>query len=92
MELILLIFIFGALGYVLARSKYSKTIDDTAGKVADSSRDLTQKATSWGSGLFKRQKKAPEVVEATAVDAPAGEAASAEKQTSRRRGGSEAAE
>lgn len=92
MELILLVFIFGVLGYILARSKYSKPIDDTAGKVADTGRDVTQKTTSWVSGLFRRNKKEPEVVEVKAEDAPAAEAAPAEKQTSRRKGEGEAAE
>jgi hypothetical protein len=86
MELILLIFIFGALGYILARSKYSKPIDDTAGKVANSGRDLTKKATKWGGDLIKREKKAPEVVDAKAVDAPPAETPPAEKQSSRRKG------
>jgi len=90
MELILLLIVAGLLGYWLAGSKYSKPIEDSAGKLTDASRDTVEKTGGWFRRLFKRKEKKPAVIEGTAVDVPAaGDPAAippAEKQPSRRKG------
>jgi hypothetical protein len=60
MELILLVLIAGVAGYFLAGSKYSKSIDQTASKVSDSSKDVADKTKNWWDGLFgdRRQTEA----------------------------------
>jgi hypothetical protein len=88
MELVLLLIVAGLVGYWLAGSKYSKPLEDTAGKVTDVSRDAAEKTGGWFRNLFKRKGQSPTVIEGAAVDAPAGDAAaapSAEKQPSRRK-------
>ena len=47
MYLILLLALFGVLGYLLARSRAGKTIDETAAKVAGQARDLGEKSGAW---------------------------------------------
>ncbi len=92
MELLLLIIIAGVAGYFLSRSRFSKPIDETAGKVADSTRKAADSAESWVTRTLGRNKKPKEEV----VDAehkPAGEAAAteeikpADRQPSRRKSG-----
>jgi hypothetical protein len=90
MELILMLIIAGLLGYWLAGSRFSKPIEDSAGKVADVSRDTAEKTSGWFRRLFRRKEKGPAVIEGTAVDAPAATddpavIPPAEKQPSRRK-------
>lgn len=47
MYLILLLVLFGVAGYLLARSRAGKTIDETAAKVVDQARDLGEKSYAW---------------------------------------------
>ncbi len=81
MEFVILMLVAGVGGYLLANSRYSKTIDDTGEKVAQTTRGAADRAESWVSGLFRRNRK-PEndVIEGSATEAPA-----AEKQPSRRK-------
>jgi len=82
MELIVLMLVAGVGGYLLANSRFSKTIDDTGEKVASTTRGAADRAENWVSGLFRRSKKPEsEVIEGSATEAPA----SAEKQPSRRK-------
>ena len=93
MELILLLLVAGLVGYFLAGSRYSKNIDETAGKVGDTSRSLVGRFTDWVGGLFGRGAKEPEVVDAEAKDIPVDEEEAevleekktAEKASSRRK-------
>ena len=59
MELLVLVIIAGVVGYFLAGSRFSKPIDDTTGKVADTTRDLAGKTEGWFSRTFKRGKNLP---------------------------------
>lgn len=81
MEFIILIIVAGIGGYLLANSRFSKSIDNTGEKVAGTTRGMADRAENWVSGLFRRSKK-PEnqVIDGSAVDAPP-----AEKQPSRRK-------
>ncbi len=88
MELFLLLIVAGLAGYWLAGSKYSKPIEESAGKLTDVSRDAAEKTGGWFRRLFKRKEQAPPVIEGTAVDVPGDEtpaAPPAEKQPSRRK-------
>lgn len=64
MELILLVFIAGLVGFWLARSRFSKNIDQTTEKVTDSSKEAANRAGGWFRGLFSRSKPADETVDA----------------------------
>ena len=91
MELLLLIVIAGVAGYLLSRSRFSKPIDETAEKVADSTRKAADNAEGWVSRTFSRNKKPKEeVVDAEAKPAseikPTEEAKPATRQPSRRKG------
>ena len=89
MELILLIVIAVVVGYFLAKSRVSKPIDDTAGKVASTSKDVAGKTGGWFKRTFGRKEKPSEaVVDATATT-PA-EPQPAAKQPSRRKNGEDA--
>jgi len=84
MELLILVIIAGVVGYFLAGSRFSKPIDDTTGKVADTTRDLAGKTESWFTRTFRRNKEpSEEVIEAAAQ--PVEEAKPAARQSSRRR-------
>ncbi len=86
MQLLILLIIAGVIGYYLARSKYSKSIDEAASKITDSSRSAADKVESWWQGVFKRNKPPQaEVIEGQAADVSEEPAPPAEKQPSRRR-------
>jgi hypothetical protein len=83
MPLLILLLIAGLVGYFIARSKISAPIDETAGKVADSSRGMADKAEGWWRRTFGRKEPADgQVIEGSAVDASP---QPAEKQPSRRK-------
>ncbi|MCC6955484.1 MAG: hypothetical protein IT316_01745 [Anaerolineales bacterium] len=83
MELLLFILIAGVAGYLLARSRFSKPIDETTEKVADTTRKAAADAESWVTRTVRGEKKAEE--EIIDVSAKATEAApAAAKQSSRR--------
>lgn len=92
MELIILILIAGVAGYFLAGSRFRKPIDQTADKLADTSRETADKVEGWFSKTFRRKgSRTEQVIEGTAVDSPVSEpvavadpAPVAEKQPSRR--------
>ncbi len=88
MQLLLFVLIAGVVGYFLAKSRLSKPIDSTAGKVADGTRKAASSTEGWFSRTFRRDRKPKdEVVEAEAKPAEASvveEAATATKQSSRR--------
>jgi hypothetical protein len=82
MQLLVLVLIAGVIGYFVARSKYSKPIDDAAGKVAETSKDATEKARGWWGRRFGKKEGEP-----VAADAPPAEDGKkpAEKSVSRRK-------
>jgi hypothetical protein len=60
MTLLLFIIIAVVIGYFFARSRYSQSIDDTAGKVAASSRSWSGRADDWWkSRVMKRSPALP---------------------------------
>ncbi|MCZ7554256.1 MAG: hypothetical protein B6D39_12000 [Anaerolineae bacterium UTCFX2] len=83
MELLLFILIAGVAGYLLARSRLSKPIDDTTEKVADTTRKAAASAEDWVTRTVRGEKKAEEeivdVQPKTSETAP-----TAAKQSSRR--------
>ena len=82
MQLLILLII----GYDLARSKYSKSIDDATSKITDSSRSAADKVEGWWRRVFTKNKPPQsEVVEGQAADVSEEPAPPAEKQPSRRR-------
>jgi hypothetical protein len=84
MQLLLFILVAGVVGYLLARSRLSKPIDDTTEKVADTTRKAAEGAESWITRSLRREKKPEdEVVEGEAK--PIETAPPAAKQSSRRR-------
>lgn len=84
MQLLLFILVAGVIGYLLARSRLSKPIDDTTEKVADTTRKAAEGAESWVTRTLRRDKKPEEeVVEAEAK--PVETTPAAVKQSSRRR-------
>lgn len=83
MQLLILVLIAGVIGYYIARSRFSQSIDSATEKVADSSRDAADKAEGWWRKTFgKKESAASQVIEGTAVDASP---QPAEKQPSRRK-------
>ncbi|MFM8320964.1 MAG: hypothetical protein ACKOC5_08635 [Chloroflexota bacterium] len=91
MELIVMLVVAGAAGYLLAGSRFSKPIDQTGEKVAGTTRQAADRVEGWARGLLRRGKKPEnEVIEGQAVevppaDAPAADVPPAEKQPSRRK-------
>jgi len=83
MQLLILVLIAGVIGYYIARSKFSRSIDSATEKVADSSRGMADKAEGWWRRTFgKKESTASQVIEGSAVDASP---QPAEKQPSRRK-------
>ncbi len=89
MELIVLLLIAGIIGYWLARSNFSKSVDRAAGKVTETTRGAANRAGDWARGLFGRQKPSGAVVDAEfegqEENAKAEEVKTAEKAVSRRK-------
>ena len=82
MELILLILIAGAVGYFLAGSRFSEPIDETTGKVAETSRGWASSVGDWWRGLFGKRQQ--EVVDVESYE-PAEEGTEVEKKPAQRR-------
>jgi hypothetical protein len=61
MQLLFIVLIAGIAGYFFARSKYSKPVDDAAGKVAATSQDYANQTSRWTRGLFNRRSKADQL-------------------------------
>jgi len=83
MELLLFILIAGAAGYLLARSRLSKPIDETTEKVVDTTRKAATDAENWVTRTVRGEKKAEEEI----VDVqpkPTETVPTAAKQSSRR--------
>jgi hypothetical protein len=57
MYLIILLVIFMAVGYFLAKSAFSKKIDQSTHKVTSTTRALTDRTEQWWSGRFGRHRK-----------------------------------
>ena len=58
MALIILVIVAAVIGYFLARSKYSDSIDETAGKVSTTSRSWADSASGWVNTRVLRRKSA----------------------------------
>ena len=98
MELLIFVLIAGVAGYLLAGSRLSKPIDQSAQKVADTTKKAAKTTGGWFSGagdwisktLNLGKKPQNEVVDVAEVKtepaAPAESAAPAAKQPSRRKG------
>lgn len=83
MQLLILLLVAGVIGYFVARSRFSQSIDSATEKVADSSRGVADKAEGWWRRTFgKKDQTAGQVIEGSAVDA---NPQPAEKQPSRRK-------
>jgi hypothetical protein len=61
MQLFIVVLIAGVAGYFLARSQYSKPVDEAASKVAATSRDYASQASGWARRNFSRQSKAEQL-------------------------------
>jgi hypothetical protein len=94
MELLVFVLIAGVAGYLLAGSRFSKPIDQSAQKVADTTKKAAKTTGGWFSnaggwisrtlGLGKKPQN--EVVDVAEVKDPSAEAApAAAKQPSRRK-------
>lgn len=57
MELLIVLLIAGVVGYFFARSRFSKPVDDAAGKVASTSKDYASQASGWARGKFGGRSK-----------------------------------
>jgi hypothetical protein len=89
MNLILLAIIAFLIGYLLASSKFSRSIDDTSGKVVGTSKDWAGKVESWWRDLFKKEQPAkPPIVDVSAT-ATTEQIQAAKKRPSRRMSGDE---
>jgi hypothetical protein len=91
MELLVLMIVAGVVGYLIAGTRFRKPIDDTAEKVADSTRSAAGNVEGWFSRTFRREKKPKEEVldaegKAASPAEPVEATQPAAKQTSRRRG------
>ncbi len=85
MELILLVLIAFVIGYLLAGSKFRKPIDDTADKVAVTSKSWGNQVAKWWRGLFKKnQTTASQIVDVSEETLPE-QKQPAEKRPSRRK-------
>jgi hypothetical protein len=101
MHLLILAVIAFLIGYLLAGSKYSKSIDDASGKVTKTSKDWAGKVSEtskswvdkvgdWWSGLFKTSQPAKsQVVDMPKSPSPE-QIQAAEKRPSRRKSEDEA--
>ena len=58
MELLILLFIAGIVGYFLSLSRYSRNIDETTGKVASRSEGLFKRTGRWFGTRFGKGKQA----------------------------------
>jgi hypothetical protein len=89
MHLLLLAIIAFFIGYLLAGSKFSKSIDDASGKVSETSKNWADKVESWWRGLFKKsQPPESQVVDMPKTSSPEQKQV-AEKRPSRRKSGEE---
>jgi hypothetical protein len=91
MQLVLLLLIAGVGGYFLARSRFSEPIDDTAEKVAQTSRGWVDRAGDWWRQRFGKR---PEVVDVESREPDEGEeeVQAAAKRPSRRKSEDESEE
>ena len=92
MELLVFVLIAGVAGYLLARSRFSKPIDQSAQKVADTTKEAAKTTGGWLSSTgdwfkktFKLAKKPQDEVVDVAEAKPEAAPAAA-KQPSRRKG------
>ena len=87
MELIVLILIAGAVGYFLAGSRFSKPIDETTGKVTDTTKGWASRFSGWWGERFGRRQKseAPPAEQVVDVAASGEGKKPAEKSPSRRK-------
>jgi hypothetical protein len=58
MQLILLLILFAVLGYLLARSRAGKQIDETAGKLTNQAVEFTGKSSDWVDDRLGRKPSA----------------------------------
>jgi len=89
MHLILLAIIAFFIGYLLAGSRFSKSIDDASGKVSETSKNWAGKAENWWSGLFKKGQSAESPIAGASDTATPEQIQAAEKSPSRRKSGDE---
>lgn len=79
MALFLLVLFAGVAGYFLAKSRWSRPIDDAAERAAQTSRRMADQVEDGMRGIVGRRRSPTTVIDGEAVDAPA-----AEKKPSRR--------
>lgn len=59
--LLIIVLIAGIAGYYLARSRYSKPVDEAASKVAATSQDYARQTSRWTRSLFRRSSTAEQL-------------------------------
>jgi len=84
MQLILLLLTAGVAGYFLARSRFSEPIDDTAEKVAQTSRGWVDRVGDWWRRSFGKRQEVVDV-ESREPEESEEEVKTAAKQPSRRK-------
>jgi hypothetical protein len=84
MQLVLLLLIAGVGGYFLARSRFSEPIDDTAEKVAQTSRGWADRAGDWWRQRFGKRQEVVDV-ESRELEEAEEEVKPAAKRPSRRK-------
>jgi len=57
MELIILLLVAGVAGYFLARSRFSKPVDNATDKVTETTKDYADRTEGWFSSRFGRDRK-----------------------------------
>ena len=62
MQLFILLFAAGILGYWLAKSRYHQTIDQAAGKAVETSKSWTENVMHWFQGSFSSKKETSESI------------------------------
>lgn len=57
MELIILLLVAGVAGFLLARSRFSKPVDEATDKVTDTTKDYADRTEGWFRSRFGRDRK-----------------------------------
>jgi len=84
MQLLILILLAAIVGYFLAKSQFSKTIDETGEKVSQSTRDLADKSEKWVKSKFGKQDVSDDEGSTLSDEDETNEMKTAKKRPSRR--------
>jgi tRNA A37 N6-isopentenylltransferase MiaA len=84
MQLLVLILLAVVVGYFLAKSQFSKKIDETSEKVSQNTRDLADRSEKWVRSKFGKQDVADAEASTLSDEDEIGEMKTAKKRPSRR--------